>query len=66
MLVTLVSMVMVTAWALVISLIWAMVRKFHRSKPPGRQTVRIHVPICTESILLEGCHRPDLLLHVLL
>ena len=41
MLVTLVSMVMVTTWALVISLIWAMVRKFHRSKPPGRQTVRI-------------------------
>ena len=41
MLVTIMSMVLVTAWALVISLIWVMVRKFHRSKPPGRQTVRI-------------------------
>ena len=39
MLVTLVSMVMVTAWASAISLIWALVRRFHRSKPPGRQTV---------------------------
>ena len=40
MILTLVSMVMVTAWASAISLIWALVRRFHRSKPPGRQTVR--------------------------
>ena len=40
MLLTLVSLVMVTAWVMAISLVWALVRRFHRSKPPGRQTVR--------------------------
>ena len=40
MLLTLVSLVMVMAWVMAISLIWELVRRFHRSKPPGRQTVR--------------------------
>ena len=43
MLLTLISLVMVMAWAMAISLIWALVRRFHRSKPPGRQTVSVEL-----------------------
>ena len=63
MLLTLVSLVMVMAWVMAISLIWKLVRRFHRSKPPGRQTVRdnesvelsqvlnLAVPLCDKRIL---------------
>ena len=53
MILTLVSMVMVTAWASAISLIWALVRRFHRSKPPGRQTVGDNESIYTGFLLNE-------------
>ena len=42
MLLPLVSLALVSAWMMIISLTWSMLRRLHRSKPPGRQTVSIN------------------------
>ena len=40
MLVTMICSLLVLAWTAAISATWYLVRRYHRSKPPGRQTVR--------------------------
>ena len=55
MLLTLVSLVMVMAWVMAISLIWELVRRFHRSKPPGRQTVRDNESVELSEVLDLDC-----------